>query len=146
MGAEVRLNSCSYLRIFFEVLEVLVYGLLTGVVATAVMSLPQLFFWRRWSTIGILEWHENQMIMSRATGRSPEDVLALSFVLHFANGGVAAAAYALIVAMLPQLYLLDPLTLGTAFGLILWALTLAPIHKPITGISLTRHPLGWRPV
>jgi hypothetical protein len=24
-------------------------------------------------------------------------------------------------------------------------LTLAPIHKPITGVSITNHPLGYKP-
>lgn len=59
---------------------------------------------------------------------------------------MAAAAYALVVAVLPWLNRLGPLTLGAAFGLILWVLTLAPIHRPVTGVALTRHPLGWRPV
>lgn len=127
-------------------LEALFYGLLAGFLATAVMSVIQLPFWRRWSTAGILEWHENQMIMSRLTGRDPEKVLAPSFVLHFANGGIAAAAYALVVAALRQLAQLGPFILGAGFGVILWVFTLALIHRPITGVHITKHPLGWRPV
>ncbi|MCS7117974.1 MAG: hypothetical protein NZ957_04215 [Thaumarchaeota archaeon] len=126
-------------------IEIVLYGLLAGFVATAVMSLPQYVFWRRWSTMGILEWHENQMIASRVLRRRPEDSFAIGFVFHFANGGIAAAAYAPIVALVPQLLQLGPSVLGPAFGIMLWVLTLAPIHKPLTGLSITRHPLGWRP-
>ncbi|MCS7145093.1 MAG: hypothetical protein RMJ28_07370 [Nitrososphaerota archaeon] len=126
-------------------IEAVLYGFLSGLAATAVMSLPQLLFWRRWGTPGILEWHENQMIVSRLTGRRPEDSLVAGFIFHFANGGIAAAVYAPVVVLLPQLYRLGPAVLGPAFGIILWVLTLAPIHKPLTGLSITRHPLGWRP-
>lgn len=39
-----------------------------------------------------------------------------------------------------QVYLL-----GVLYGSILWLLTLAPIHKPITGLSPWNHPLGHSP-
>jgi len=34
---------------------------------------------------------------------------------------------------------------GIIFGLVLWVLTLLPIHKPITGIDPFNHPLGLGP-
>lgn len=34
---------------------------------------------------------------------------------------------------------------GLAYGLLLWMLTLAPIHRPITGLHPWRHPLGRGP-
>lgn len=127
-------------------MEAIFYGLTAGLVATIVMSVIQLLFWRRWSTIGILEWHENQMIMSKLTGHKPEEVLAASFILHFANGGIAAIFYALFVKLVPILSQLNPLVAGGLFGVILWILTLAPIHKPLTGISISMHPLGRKPM
>jgi len=35
--------------------------------------------------------------------------------------------------------------LGIAYGLMLWIVTLVPIHKPITGLSPWNHPLGQLP-
>ena len=32
-----------------------------------------------------------------------------------------------------------------AYGVVLWILTLVPIHKPITGFSPWKHPLGHLP-
>ncbi|MCS7127404.1 MAG: hypothetical protein NZ953_03310 [Thaumarchaeota archaeon] len=127
------------------VIEAAAYGLFAGIVATAVMSVPQYFFWRRWSTVGILEWHENQMIASKVMGRRPEDSFSIGFLFHFANGGIAAMAYGAFIALVPQFTLLGPLVLGPAFGVFLWVFTLALIHKPLTGVSITKHPLGWRP-
>ncbi|MCS7094407.1 MAG: hypothetical protein NZ988_01175 [Thaumarchaeota archaeon] len=126
-------------------MEAAIYGLLAGLVATAVMSVPQYFFWRRWSTIGILEWHENQVIASKLTGRGPEDSFLIGFLFHFANGGIAAMAYGVVIALLPQLSQLGPLILGSGFGVLLWVFTLALIHWPLTGVSIRKHPLGWRP-
>ena len=34
---------------------------------------------------------------------------------------------------------------GIIYGLLLWVLTLLPIHKPITGIDPFKHPLGLGP-
>ncbi|MGB7953698.1 MAG: phosphosulfolactate synthase [Candidatus Nitrosopolaris sp.] len=34
---------------------------------------------------------------------------------------------------------------GLAYGVVLWILTLVPIHKPITGFSPWNHPLGHLP-
>jgi hypothetical protein len=39
-----------------------------------------------------------------------------------------------------QVYLL-----GILYGSILWLVTLAPIHKPITGLSPWNHPIGHLP-
>ncbi|MCS7141075.1 MAG: hypothetical protein NZ888_02685 [Candidatus Nitrosocaldus sp.] len=93
--------------------------------------------------LGVLEWHENQCLMSMILKRSPETLTKEGFILHFLNGGLAALFYALVVKSIPLT--MDTNLLGVSFGLLLWILTLAPIHKPITGVSITRHPLGYRP-
>ncbi|MDW7978369.1 MAG: hypothetical protein RMH74_06160, partial [Candidatus Caldarchaeum sp.] len=117
-------------------------GFGAGVVSTALMSILQLPFWRRWSVVGVLEWHENVCIAARVFNRRPEEMLAHSFLFHFLNGGLASMFYALAVHGLGFLKWLDVWVLGVLFGLFLWIATLAPIHKPITGVSITRHPLG----
>ena len=71
------------------------------------------------------------------------------FFLHFINGSLAGIAFPFIiyfvlaplgVSGIVQVYLL-----GILYGSILWLLTLAPIHKPITGLSPWNHPLGHSP-
>lgn len=118
-------------------------GFIAGYVATGIISMIQYPFWRRWGMLGILEWHENQCLISMLLKRSPERLVKEGFILHFLNGGLAALFYAIIVKSLSLTY--DANLLGISFGLLLWILTLAPIHKPITGIAITKHPLGYRP-
>ncbi|MEM4398439.1 MAG: hypothetical protein QXV18_01325 [Candidatus Nitrosocaldus sp.] len=122
-----------------------VIGFMAGCIATGVISIIQYPFWKRWGMIGVLEWHENQCLMSMLFKRNPETLVKEGFMLHFLNGGLAALFYAIIVKSL-SLISIDPNLLGISFGLLLWILTLAPIHKPITGVNITRHPLGYKPI
>jgi hypothetical protein len=71
------------------------------------------------------------------------------FFLHFINGGLAGIAFPYIIY-----FVLAPLgapdiarvyLLGILYGSILWLLTLALIHKPLTGLSPWNHPLGHSP-
>ncbi len=120
-------------------------GFIAGCITTGLISVLQYPFWRRWGMLGVLEWHENQCLMSMLLKRSPETLTREGFILHFLNGGLAALFYAIIVDSL-LLTSMDTNLLGASFGLVLWILTLAPIHKPITGVSITKHPLGYKPI
>lgn len=40
-------------------------GLVSGIVATAVMTLAEIPSWRKWGLLGVFEWHENQILSSR---------------------------------------------------------------------------------
>ncbi|MFN4336340.1 MAG: DUF6789 family protein [Candidatus Nitrosocaldus sp.] len=119
-------------------------GFIAGCIATGIISIIQYPFWKRWGMMGILEWHENQCLMSILLKKSPEKLTKEGFILHFLNGGLAALFYAVVVKGL-SLIDVDANLLGLSFGLLLWILTLAPIHKPITGVSITKHPLGYKP-
>lgn len=120
-------------------------GFMAGCIATGIISIVQYPFWRRWGMLGVLEWHENQCIMSMLLKKSPERLTREGLILHFLNGGLAALFYPLIVRYL-SLTNVDPNLLGISFGLLLWILTLAPIHKQVTGVAITRHPLGHKPI
>ncbi|MEM4273720.1 MAG: hypothetical protein QW420_05115 [Candidatus Caldarchaeum sp.] len=120
-------------------------GFVAGLASTALMSIVQFPFWLKWSTVGILEWHENVCIAAKLLRRNAEGLLAPSFLLHFLNGGLAAMFYALALDYFSFLQSLDVWVLGILLGGFLWIATLAPIHRPITGVSITRHPLGARP-
>ena len=130
-----------------EIVALLVEGLEAGVVSTAFMTAIQTVFWKKWGLSGVLEWHENQMIWRRLRG---SDRSTLSFFgifsLHFLNGGLAAAPFPLVVALLPSLTVVPLVATGVLYGILLWILTLFPIHRPITGVWLTNHPQGFLPV
>ncbi|MDT7878761.1 MAG: hypothetical protein RQ862_09430 [Candidatus Caldarchaeales archaeon] len=62
------------------------------------------------------------------------------------NGGLAAMVYVAAAVSLGLVLYIDPLVLGILYGVVLWILTLYPIHEPITGISIHRHPLRHKPI
>lgn len=121
-------------------------GLVGGLLATGVMTIIELPFWRRWKLQGVLEWHENQILISRLL-RSDERRLNYAgiFSLHFLNGALGGLGLALALYLIPSLYSIQLILLGPAYGFFLWILTLVPIHKPITGIHPWKHPLGRGP-
>jgi len=120
-------------------------GFIAGCIGTAAVSIPQYYFFRRWGMLGVLEWHENQCLMSMILKKDPIRLAREGLILHFLNGGLAALFYALFISWLDMLRALDVNVLGILYGVLLWILTLAPIHKPITGVSITKHPLGYKP-
>ena len=67
------------------------------------------------------------------------------FLLHFINGGLGGVGLLLAIEFIPQLNAIPILLLGVFYGLLLWILTLPPIHKPITGLHPWNHPLGKSP-
>jgi hypothetical protein len=122
-------------------------GFAVGLVATALMSLAEVPYWIWWKITGVLEWHENQVIWNRLTGKPSSAMPYLGiFCLHFLNGGLAAIPFPFIGEILPMLAWVPLPLLGVVYGCILWLLTLVLIHKPVTGVSITQHPLGSGPV
>jgi hypothetical protein len=130
-------------------------GLLSGLVSTILMTLFEIPFWRKWGITGVLEWHENQMLTSRfLSNLSTKEMQATNptaisigvFLLHFTNGMLAAIVFPFVYPIFSPLFagygFAFSIGLGIIYGLLLWALTLLPIHKPITGLSVWNHPLG----
>lgn len=118
-------------------------GAAAGILATAMMTIYQLPFYRLWGLMGILEWHENACISSWFIKRNPEELVPHGMVFHLTNGTLPAIFFSLIF---PFILGWGPIILlGIGYGILLWIFTLAPIHKPITGVSITKHPLGMSP-
>ena len=55
-------------------------------------------------------------------------------------------AYAVFLNFIDLLSIFGPVLLGCLFGLFLWVFTLAPIHKPLTGLPIINHPEGPAPI
>jgi hypothetical protein len=130
--------------------EIIFDSLFSGIIATAVMTLSEIPSWRKWGLPGVFEWHENQILSARFF-RFPRNKPSFKFIffLHFANGSLAAIAYPLILSILNISIRSDHIyniVLALAYGLVLWSVTLVPIHKPITGYPVWNHYLGHLPL
>ena len=70
-----------------EMLNLLTLGILDSMVATTIMTLYEIPFWRKWDLTGVFEWHENQILSIRFFGTSRRVVQCRGiFFLHFLNG------------------------------------------------------------
>lgn len=135
-----------------SLLHLILIGLFDGIVSTAVMTLTEVQSWKKWGLVGVFEWHENQMIITRLIHHSDNDREKVHFIgifsLHFLNGALAGMVFPFVVSVFTLLTVVTmPVTvlLGIIYGFVLWILTLVPIHKPITRFSPWNHPLGHMP-
>lgn len=128
-------------------LDAIYSGLVSGIIATAVMTMSEIPSWRKWGLWGVFEWHENQILSTRFFHIARNELnFKYIFFLHFLNGSLAGIAFSLILSILNIPITQDyTLLLTMLYGLILWIATLVPIHKPITGHSLWNHKLGHLP-
>jgi hypothetical protein len=86
------------------------------------------------------------------------------FFLHFINGGLGGIGFYFLLILVPflstmvfstatptataigtSIAIAIAIAIGILYGLVLWVLTLLPIHKPITGIDPFKHPSGFGP-
>ena len=69
---------------------------------------------------------------------------------HFLNGALAGIAFQYITSFITSssfsLTTLSYCLFGILYGILLWIVTLVPVHKPITGFPPWNHPLGHLPV
>ena len=122
-------------------------GFVSGIVATAVMTVTEIPSLRKWGLLGVFEWHENQLLSTKFF-HIPRNKLSFKyiFVLHFLNGSLVGIAFPLILSILDFPITRDyVLMLSMAYGFMLWIVTLVPIHKPITGYCVWNHQLGHLP-
>jgi hypothetical protein len=122
-------------------------GLVSGIVATAVMTITEIPSWRKWGLLGVFEWHENQLLSTKFFHISTEKIsFKYIFFLHFLNGSLAGIAFPLILSILDIPFTLDYILVpSVVYGFMLWIVTLVPIHKPITGYCVWNHQLGHLP-
>ena len=130
-----------------EMLNLLVLGIFGSMVATTIMTLYEIPFWRKWGLTGVFEWHENQVLSVRFFGISRQVVQYRGiFFLHFLNGTLGGLLFPFVVTYLVNPHSMMFVTLsGIVYGWLLWIITLVPIHKPITGLAVWNHPLGHSP-
>ncbi len=126
-----------------------IYGLIGGLVSTAMMILAEIPSWKKWHLQGVFEWHENQEITRKLLSISNDEKKTIHikgiFFFHFLNGTLVGIAFPFIITSLFPSFINDIVSLlliGILYGFMVWIVTLIPIHKPITGLSPWNHPLG----
>lgn len=127
--------------------DIVLTGLISGIVATAVMTVIEIPSWRKWGLPGVFEWHENQLLSIRFF-HIPKNKISFKYIfyLHFLNGSLGGIAFMLIVSILDISTAWNYILMITvAYGFVLWIATLVPIHKAITGQSVWNHQLGHLP-
>jgi hypothetical protein len=86
-----------------------IYGLIGGLVSTAVMILTEIPSWRKWHLFGVFEWHENQIITRKLFSISyAEEIIHIKGILffHFLNGILVRIAFPFIITSLFLLLLM----------------------------------------
>lgn len=124
-------------------------GLISGIKATAAMTVSEIPSWRKWGLLEVFEWHENQILSARLfrIARNKPSFRYI-FFLHIVNGSLAGIAYPFILSILDISIRSDyiyNIALSMVYGFVLWSVTLVPIHKPITGYPVWNHYLGHLP-
>jgi hypothetical protein len=136
------------------VIEIIVDGIISGLISTGLMTIFEILFWGIWGIKGILEWHENQILITKLIEKITKteyDTVSYKGILlfHIINGILAAIAFPFVNLFFSSLLYSNELRLslmlGIAYGIVLWMLTLLPIHKPITGLPVWNHPIGRGP-
>jgi hypothetical protein len=132
-----------------------IIGLIAGILSTAAMTITEIPSWKKWGIYGVFEWHENYIITKRlyllfsnTIEKERQSYFKGIFFFHFLNGALAAIAFPYIIYFLSHSFsftIISFCLFGILYGIVLWILTLVPIHKPITGYSVWNHPLGHVP-
>ena len=75
-------------------LYAIVSSLFAGFVSTAVMTILEIPFCKRWGLTGILEWHENQILTCKFFRLASNKLHFWGiFLLHFVNGSLGGLDY-----------------------------------------------------
>jgi hypothetical protein len=136
-------------------IKLIIDGISAGLISTTIMTMLEIPFLRIWGIQGILEFHENQILVSnlikkfKRTENNSTSYIGI-FLLHIINGTLAALVFPFVYLFFTPLFFINKFSLsiitGIIYGILLWVLTLLPIHKPITGLSVWNHPLGKGPL
>lgn len=128
-----------------DYLRLVLIGVFSGFLATTPMTIFEVIPFKFFGTEGVLEWHENLKILTRLFHGLEPSFLGI-FTLHFLNGALAAVPLPFVLAWLNTSSLIIIVWYSLIYGLIVWIVTLYPIHKPLTGYDPLKHPMGLLPL
>ncbi|MFW9778222.1 MAG: DUF6789 family protein [Candidatus Heimdallarchaeota archaeon] len=121
-----------------DILFLIFNGFIIGILATGIMSIGNILVWRKWGFQGVLEWDESKGMIEKLLRRPIQETNILVYLLHFFNGGLLAVPFLVLVSWLKMENIL--VVVGVIYALIVWLVTLAPVHKWLTGNNLFSYP------
>lgn len=113
-----------------SLLHLVLIELLDSIVSTVVMTLTEVPSWKKWDLLGVFEWHENQMIITRLIHHHSNNYrkkvhFVGIFSLHFLNGALAGMVFPFVVSVFTFLTVVTmPVTCFTSNSI--WFCTLDP--------------------
>jgi len=128
----------------------LLLGVLIGIIGHIIILICEFPALYKWGVLGVLELHESECIADKFLHRKAKNIITLSgMTIHFINGVIIGIVFYILLNIFNalNLFILHPLVLsGLIYGLIIFLITLAPVHKIITNTSILNHPLGRGPI
>jgi len=88
---------------------IIIDGITAGFISTGLMTIFEIPFWRIWGIQGILEWHENQILISKLIKkitRTEYDIISYNgiLLLHVTNGVLAAIVFPFVNLFFSSLF------------------------------------------
>ena len=124
-------------------IDYLFVGFITGILPTLIMSIFEYPFYRNWGIKGIYELHESEMMFCKLTNREFKNkISSLGLFTHMINGSLLSIPFVFYINLTntsPTIFL------GIIYAIVVWIITLLPVHKFITGESLRENPFGYKP-
>ncbi|MFL2932662.1 MAG: hypothetical protein ACJZ58_00720 [Nitrososphaerales archaeon] len=118
-------------------------GFIAGILPTVAMSIFEYPFYKKWGIKGVYELHESEMMFCKLTNREFQNkISSFGLLTHMINGSLLSIPFVFYINLsnTPPTILL-----GIIYAIVVWTVTLLPVHKLITGESLSKNPFGYKP-
>ena len=124
-------------------IDYLFIGFLAGILPTVVMSIFEYPFYRKWGIKGVYELHESEMLFCKLTNRDFQNkISSFGLLTHMINGSLLSIPFVFYINLVNTS---PTILLGIIYAIVVWIVTLLPVHKFITGESLSENPFGYKP-
>ena len=124
-------------------IDYLFIGFIAGILPTVAMSIFEYPFYKKWGLKGVYELHESEMMFCKLANREFHNkISSFGFLTHVINGSLLSIPFVFYISYTNTF---PTILLGILYSVIVWIVTLLPVHKLITGESLSESPFGYKP-
>ena len=125
-------------------IDYLVIGFIAGIFPTVVMSIFEYPFYKNWGIKGVYELHESEMMFCKLANKKFQNkISSFGLLTHMINGSLLSIPF---VFYINAANTSPTILLGIIYAIVVWIVTLLPVHKFITGESLSENPFGYKPL
>ena len=124
-------------------LDYVIIGLISGIFPTIVMSIFEFPFYKIWGIKGVYELHESEMMVCKLMKRKFQNNIShMGILTHLLNGSLLSVPFVIFINLTNT----NPsIIIGILYSVVIWLVTLLPVHKLITGESISENPYGYQP-